>query len=116
MKIKDAISAADEMRPNAISEKIKAKWVQDLNAQLAETMGIEPPIPVEWPEDGPELLMPAPHDEIYQLYLMARIDYSQEDMELYQMDSAMSDKAISDARAWWRRNNRPACDGNWKVM
>lgn len=114
MRAKLAISRADALRMNTISEEQKAAWLSDLDGQLAEMFGIEAP-KNRFPEDFP-LLMPAPHEEIYQLYLICKIDYYNQEMALYANDLAVYTQALSEARAWYRRNHKPNESTGLKVM
>ena len=114
MTVKEAVKRADALRMNTVSEEQKAAWVNDLDGQLAELFGVEPPAN-NWPEDR-VLLMPAPHEEIYQLYLICKIDYYNQEMTLYTNDLAIYNSALAEAQAWCRRNHRPASSGNWRVM
>lgn len=114
MTAKEAIKRADALRMNTVSEEQKAAWVHDLDGQLAEMFGIAPPAN-NWPEER-ELLMPAPHEEIYQLYLICKIDYYNQEMKLYANDLSMYNTALAEAQAWYRRNHRPHSAGSWRVM
>lgn len=109
MKKRVAIDRADALRMNTVSLEQKEAWLDDLDGQLTETMG------KEQGEDGEELLMPYPHEEIYQLYLICKIDYYNQEMELYQNDMETYKEALGEALAWWRRNNRPEKSGKWSV-
>lgn len=114
MKISEVLRRADDLRPNTIGDEQKAAWVQDLDAQLSEMMGV--PMPeYTWPTDR-VLLMGAPHEEIYQLYLCAKIDYYNNEPSMYANDLAMFNSALDQALAWYRRNNMPPYRGNWRVM
>lgn len=114
MTAKTAISRADALRLNNISEEQKAAWLSDLDGQLAEMFGMDAP-ENRFPEDF-SLLMPAPHEEIYQLYLICKIDYYNQEMALYANDLAVYTQALSEARAWYRRNHRPNESAGLKVM
>lgn len=123
MYLKEAIRRADALRLNTVSEEQKAAWLSDLDGQLAEMFGAEPqenkqaenePPKSEWPEDR-ELLMPPPHEELYQLYLVCKIDYHNQEMGLYANDLAIYNAALAEAQAWYRRHNQPACSGNWRT-
>lgn len=115
MRVKTAIQRADALRMNVISEEQKAAWVMDLEGQLAEMFGMDPPENL-WPEADGELLLPAPYEEVYQLYLICKIDYYNQEMSLYANDLVMYDAALTEARAWFRRNHRPAPRRSWRVM
>jgi len=114
MKAKTAIARADGLRMNAIKEEQKYAWLYELDGKLAETLDTLPPVN-PFPEDG-ELLMPAPCDNIYELYLVAMIDYYNQEITLYANDMQMFNAALEEAKAWWRRRNRPPKNGNWRTM
>lgn len=99
MTTTQVIDRADLLRPNGIPKEMKRKWVLDLDGQLAEMYGTEP--------DGDELLAQPPHDEVYVLHLCAQIDLAQEETDLYQDDMAQANLAMSELRAWYRRNHCP---------
>ena len=105
MTARNAIAEADKIRPNAIGEEVKAGWLRDLDGEYAEVMQISLPED-HWPEDQ-DLLMPEPAARVYVYWLCAMIDWSQQDMEQYQIDQAMYESADAQARAWWRRMHRP---------
>lgn len=103
MTLLKAIARADSVRPNALDQELKADWVMELEAEIAECMDVELPENT-FPKDM-ELLMPFPHDNIYYLYLCAKIDLTMEDTESYVNDQVVADSAIVDAKSWWRRHN-----------
>ena len=106
MKLKQAIAQADSLRPNLIPDETKAAWVYGLEGEIAEMMRVEPPENV-WPvsDDAAPLLMPYPHDGIYTLYLCAMIDNANEESALYANDMTVANAAITQAKAWWWRQN-----------
>lgn len=106
MKLKEAIRKADALRPNTIEDEQKVKWIVELEGEIAEIQRVEQEWD-GWAENDPELLMPYPKDEIYVLYLMAKIDFANEEMELYADDSVLANERITEAKAWWVRNNEP---------
>lgn len=113
MKITDCIAAADELRMNTLEDEQKSRWLYELDCSIAEIMGKGIPA-WKFPDDR-ELLMPAPHEEVYVKYLVAMIDYYNGESELYANDISIYNQAMKEARAWWIRNNRPASSGNWRV-
>ncbi len=115
MTVTEAIAAADLMRPNTLNDEQKARFLYELDCNVAELQGVDQPSFV-WPEEDAELLMPAPHDNIYALYLAAKIDYYNQESAMYANDMAVYNSAYDEACAWWRRHNVPESLGNWKVM
>lgn len=114
MKILEAIMRADSLRPNTLREYQKYAWASDLDGQIAEMMGLDAPAST-FPEDR-ELLMPPPYEEIYQLYLVAKIDYYNNEIDMYTNDLMVYEEMLAEAKAWWRRNNKPPHRGNWNLF
>ena len=106
MKLGEAISQADAMRPNAIDEVTKARWVLGLESELAETWGCRFPEEEDIHDPEYELIVPFPKDEVYPLYLCAMIDNAQEETTLYANDASIANQALTDVKAWYRRTHR----------
>ena len=121
MKLLKAIRDADALRPNKLSTPRKAEMLMELETRFAEMMVVEAPTLKVNAEDDTasiedfELLMPDGHCECYCLYLAAALDAYNQDSELYANDYAIANRAVENAMAWWRRNNRKESRGNWKV-
>lgn len=115
MTITEAISRADELRMNTISDEQKAAWVTALDGQLAERLDTVPQ-DYNWPQEEAELLLPSPYDRVYVLYLCCQIDYYNNETALYGNDKAVYDAELNEALGWWRRGHCPMDSGNVKVM
>lgn len=111
MTLYEVITEADSLRPNAIDDEMKARWVMQLEAEYAELMDVDVP-ELMFPDDQ-TLLMTAPHDYSYVYYLCACIDNHNQDTALYNNDYAMANAAVDDAKSYYRRHNRPTFRGNW---
>ena len=105
MTISEAIQKADELRPNPISAETKTGWLNELNAQVSEYLGVDMP-PALSTNSGTQLLMPYPYDSIYTYYLCAMIDNAQEEFPLFNNDMMLYNSAIHEALAWWRRHHK----------
>ncbi len=115
MTLKQAIVEADKLRPNAVPDALKAAWIFELEADLAEMMEVDEPKNT-WPESDSVLLMPDGHNSMYYLYLMAMIDNANEETALYANDMAVAQNAIDEARAWWWKNHYTRKANMIKVM
>lgn len=113
MTINEAIVSADNLRMNALDEEQKARWLYELDCEFAEMMGRDIPT-FKFPEKR-ELMLGAPHEDVYVKYLVAMIDYYNGEGELYANDISIYNDAVSKAKAWWIRHNRPKSSGNWRV-
>ena len=54
-----------------------------------------------------ELLIPAPYDEVYILWLEARIDHANNEYGKYNNSSVMFNNAYSEYMRYYNRNNLP---------
>lgn len=115
MTVTDTLSQADELRLNTISDEQKAAWVMGLDQQIGERIDMAS-YAHSWPAGDGELLLPAPYDRVYVLYLCSQIDYYNNETALYGNDKAVYDEAMSEAMAWWRRQHCPDNTGNVQVM
>lgn len=108
MTLLKAIAGANTLRPNAIDDSIKADWIYELEAEVAELMDTELP-EFMFPEDQ-DLLMPKPYDNFYHLHVCAMIDFYLEDTQLYVNDMTMANSAKDSAFKWWRRHHMKKCN------
>lgn len=74
------------------------------------------PWEMTWPEEDPPLLFTGSYEELYQHYLMAKIDYYNQETDLYLNDMAAYNGALGEAMAWWRRHHRPQRGKNWRTI
>lgn len=103
MTLVNAIARADGIRPNTIPAETKAAWVYELEAEFAESMGVEIP-ENPFPDDG-ELLMPDAYGSSYVWHVCKMISAANKDAEVYALDSQMAQKEKGRALAWYRRNH-----------
>lgn len=114
MKAQTAISRANALRPNALGPEQKYAWLYELEGKLAEQMGIDAPTN-PYPNNA-ELMIPAPYDNVYELYIIAMIDYYNNEVNLYTNDMQVFNAALDETKAWLRRTNCPQPIKNWSVM
>jgi hypothetical protein len=105
MTVSQAISKADELRPNPVSTSTKVDYLNEINAQLSESMGVDMPDKLTQASTT-ELLMPYPYDQVYVFYLTAMIDNALEEFALFNNDMALYNQAVHEALAWWRRHHK----------
>ena len=88
MKIQEAIQDIKNMKPSQYSDEMLVKWLSALDGQVYEELMAKygapaPFLPYTEQMLGRELLVPFPHDELYQTYLGAKIDYHNAEYERY---------------------------------
>ncbi len=90
MRIREAIERADDVKPNAFDSKTKVAWLNALEGRIAASVFLLAPAEIRQlqyrlPEDlETELLVTAPHDDIYLLWIQAKIDEGNGEYDKYQ--------------------------------
>lgn len=115
MKIIEAITKIDALKPNNYTTDNKVAWLSVLDGIIKEEIidtheggeaitfnGYD----VNTPNDT-ELLVPAPYDDIYVRWLEAQIDYSNADYGRYSNSMTMYNAAYSTYERYYNRNNMP---------
>lgn len=84
----------DEIKPNSFSDKIKKDWIDALEGRIVTDVFQLPSAQAEvrrvkGGELEQELLVRFPHDDIYDAWLIARIDFANGEYEKYQNSMEM---------------------------
>ena len=127
MKLQQAMDRVDEMRPNMQSPELKIAWISELDGmiwrELISRHMIRPdeyaryrkdadgrPVMPEYDKDtdpGEKLLVPAPYDNIYLYWLMAKIDEQTMEMDKYNNDRNLWNASWDTFSDYWTRNHMP---------
>ncbi len=115
MKIREAIELADEVKPNAFSEKVKLGWLSDLEGRIAASVFLLAPVEIadhftyHHPEDmDTELLVKPPYADIYELYLEAKIDEANGEYNKYQNTMQIYNEHYASFLRWFAGLYDPA--------
>jgi hypothetical protein len=114
VKIKDAIELADEIKPNAFSTKAKFAWLNALEGRIAADVFLMAPAELaclhyRYPKDlKAELLVAPPHDDIYPLWLQAKIDETNGEFNKYQNSKDIYNEHYVDFVRWFASTYEPA--------
>lgn len=111
MTLIEAINGIDAVKPNGFEQIEKIKWLSELDGRIKKEIidtheGGEMVVFSEYTEDTPldkVLLVPAPYDGIYLLWLESKIDYANKEFGQYNNSSNMYNTAYRD---YWRHYNR----------
>lgn len=99
MTLSQAITRADLSRPNELEPELKLAWLTALDGRLQRLLraheGPVPDLPGYGPDTDPDTVLPipAPWDEIYVLYLLMRIDLENGELERYNNDVLLYNRA-----------------------
>lgn len=115
MKILEAINRIDSLKQNAYSQSDKLAWLSELDwdvfrnvtathedAQVTEFHGYDDDTDLQT-----ELLIPAPYDKAYLLWLQAQIDYYNGEYERYNNAMDMFYEAFDGFRKYYNRTHMP---------
>ena len=111
MTIIEAINAIDALKPNTYSQADKIRWLSGLDGLIKREIidtheGADAVVFNGYNEETPldtKLLVDAPYDEIYLMWLEAKIDYTNKEYGKYNNSVLMYNNSY---RAFWRHYNR----------
>jgi hypothetical protein len=121
MKINEAISQIDSLKPNAYSTKQKILWLSQLES-IVQRQVIDAHEGAERRFDGfteetdtnTVLIMPAPFDMSYLYWLEAQIHYANEDIDMYNAAIQMFNTTFSEFKADYKRNHAAKSMGRFR--
>ncbi len=113
MTLQEAIAMADELKPNAFSTQTKVAWINALEGRIALSvflMSEEDTEQLHYSTDDLDtaLLVKPPYDDIYELWLEAKIDYANGEYDKYQNTMAEYNAHYGEFVRWFAEKYRPA--------
>ena len=112
MEIRQAVLIADEMKPNAFSEELKMQWINQVEGIIQTDVLLlnkAEYITYEHPTDlRRKLLVDAPHDKLYPIYLAAMIDFTHGEYSKYQNTMELFNAYLNEFSCWYADNYAPA--------
>lgn len=102
------IEYIDRVKPNVYSDDDKYRWISTLEGRIStEVFGQWAPITYTLPDDADtELMLMAPFDDIYALYVAAMIDFHNREYSDYNNTVLMFQERMDALKAWYIRNHR----------
>ena len=118
MTIREAITDADNLKPNMYQDQDKIRWLSRLDGRVQQEVldtheyneGEEPPEFDGYTPDTPgdtELLVPAPYDEMYVRWLEAQVDYANREFDAFNNSNAMCESVYASFRNAYNRSHMP---------
>lgn len=115
MKIIEAINRIDTLKPNTYSQAEKVAWLSALDSlvktQIIDTHeGGENVVFTGYTDETDmetELLIPAPYEEVYLMWLEVQIDYANREYEKYNNAVLMYKESYNDYSNWYNRTHMP---------
>ena len=115
MKILEAITKIDTLKPNSYTQDEKIKWLSTLDgiikSEIIDTHeGGEGTVFKGYESDtslDTELLVPSPYCDLYIRYLEAQIDYANAEYGKYNNSMSMYNSAYSSFERYYNRTHMP---------
>lgn len=122
MKICEAISQINSLKPNTYSDKQKIYWLNQLESMVKRLV-------IDTHEGGDQiafdgfnentsvetqLFMPSPFDMAYIYWLEAQIHYTNEDIDMYNSAIMMFNATFSEYKADYKRNHATKGTGRFR--
>ena len=103
-----AIEIVDRVRPNSYSEEDKLRWINELDGMTQRLVIQSDKVEqYSYPEDmDKELLIPAPFENVYPMYLEAQIDYHNREYGNYNNSVMMFDSIYKEYKKAYIREHR----------
>lgn len=102
------IETVDRLKPNSYSEEDKLGWINELDG-MVQRLVIQSDNVTEYsyPDDmDKELLIPAPFDGVYALFLEAKIDYYNREYANYNNSAMMFETQYSEFKKAYIREHQ----------
>ncbi len=122
MTVREAIETLDLLKPNQYDDNIKVKWLSELDRKIkteiidthensVEFTGYDEETDIET-----ELLIQDDYSTAYIYWLMAKVDYFNNETVRYNNDMMMFNTEIADFNRWYNRTYKPVSKGNFKII
>ena len=111
MTIKEIIHKVDNARPNSFSSETKLNWIRQLDGKIALNvmlMDISEADRFQRAGLEDEPLVSFPHDDIYELWLYAKIDFENGEYSKYQNSMEMYNEHYGAFVRWFAMTYAPA--------
>ena len=104
-----AIEKVDRLKPNSYSDEDKLGWINELDGMVQRLVfqQEEDVTQYVYPDDlDKELLIPAPYDDAYALFLEAKIDYYNREYGNYNNSAMMFEAQFSEYKKDYIRKHQ----------
>lgn len=121
MNLGEMIAQIDKIRPSHYDKDDLTGWISEVDQRVVDEV-LNKAVgfylvfdPYLYDQDSERtLLIPNQFKEVYETYVYAKIDFSNAEIDRYNMDAAMAASAWNTFAAWFRRTHLPKPDPHWK--
>lgn len=119
MTANKAIEIIDAAKPNAYDEEDKFRHLNELEGMIQRTVfqrNEDEMVKMVYPDDmDKELLVPFPYDEIYPMYLSAKIDYANREYANYNNSAMNFNDRFGEYKKLYIMEHMPNSAGGFKL-
>lgn len=103
-----AIEIVDRLKPNSYGDEDKLRWINELEGMVQRLVIQSDEVKeLTYPDDmDKELIIPAPFDDSYTLFLEAKVDYYNKEIGNYNNSAMMFEAQFSEYKKDYIRHNR----------
>lgn len=105
--LQEVIGKVDSLKPNAYADEMKVDWINRVEGLIQteiHNVSLDDVISYDWAVDADrDLLVAHPYTEIYSYYLMAMIDFHNNDISGYQNDMTMFNSAFDEYAVYYKK-------------
>lgn len=115
-KMTEVVERVDAVKPNVYSDEDKYRWIAALDGMVSvQVMGNTLPMTYVLPRDSDRvLLVCAPFDDVYELYVAAMIDFHNREYSNYNNTVLLFTERLDAFKAWYIRNHNPSRAANFR--
>lgn len=115
MTMNQVIEYVDRVKPNAYTSDDKCRWINTLEGLVSREVLHDDAPAYNLPEDADTpLLVPAPYDEMYHLYVSAMIDFYNREYDNYNNTLLLFKERLDQYKNWHIRNAPARETGNFR--
>lgn len=108
MTYRELAEEAERLYPSEYEAEELIKWAREVDADVMDTIIKKQSTPGKCDDDDTVLIV-APYDNLYRLYIMAQIAFFQRDWAAYNNYAALYAARFSEYAAYWQRTFGGEC-------
>jgi hypothetical protein len=122
MKVGEILALVDEEKPNLIADEMKIGWLNTVERKIFTNVVESRENPDEIQQKtiteqdfDVDLIAPEEYADVYRYYILAKIDYVNQETDLYMNDSQMFNQAFIEFANYWTRTHKQIGPGHFEV-
>ncbi len=109
------IEYVDRVKPNAYTNDDKCRWINTVEGLISRAVDGDDAPEYVLPDDiDTPLLVPAPYDDIYHLYVSAMIDFYNREYNDYNNAILVFNERLDQYKVWYIRKNTSSKARNFR--